>query len=69
MQSSIESSGESALLRVGPAAKFLGVSRDVLDGLALRGEVPYYLIGSRHKRFKPEDLAAYREANRRPARP
>lgn len=65
-----EDSASPRLLMTGAAARFLGVPRQMLDHLALCGEIPHYLLGgNRYKWFRPEDLTAYLEANRRVDRP
>lgn len=59
---------DSPRLRLGAAAAMLGVSKDTLKTMCLYGEVPYYLLGSNRKRFRPSDISAYLEVNRRPGK-
>lgn len=55
------------LLRLGAAARRLGISSLTLSKLALNGTVPYYgIAGSTHRRFLVSDLDEIRAAGRRP---
>lgn len=60
--------GPQTLLDERAAAKLLGVSPRVLWGLADSGAIPFIRIGPRLKRYAPEDLERFIDANRRHAR-
>jgi excisionase family DNA binding protein len=71
MKNSAESSATDHIpsLRSAAAARRIGLSRDLLNDLAIDGTIPFYQLGySKSRRYTEADLAAYLEAHRSPAR-
>lgn len=64
----VDVTSPQTLLDERAAAKLLGVSPRVLWGLADSGAIPFIRIGPRLKRYAPEDLGRFIDANRRHAR-
>ena len=49
------------------AAKLTGISRWTIARAAEDGELAHLIVGRRHRRFRPSDLAAWKKARERPA--
>lgn len=64
---------ESDLLTADEAAKLLRIGRRTFDGHVARGDIAYIVVGLGlkrvRKRFDPEDIARFRERQRRVERP